>query len=170
MSCTKTALAGSISALLLIAGCTSGRFSSPYQTYQSQPTIRTAPVGEISQSQLPPPDGMNGYPQDNEQIAALETPNNALELSPDSIAGVWKASLDGMPCQIATPMTKFAQGYRAGVMRCPVALSSINVWNVQGRELVFYNRGGEVQATLYSTSGTSFIGRTREGIPLSLTR
>jgi len=174
MIVTKTTLMGCTGIfLLLITGCSSERFGSPYQTYSRPASIGSAPVGQISQNQLPPPgdtyDGAQN-PTYGEQVAALETPGNALELSADSIAGVWQASVDGMPCQIATPMTKFGQGYRAGPMRCPVALANVNVWNVQGRDLVFYNREGVVQATLYSTNGSSFIGRSQDGAQIILTR
>jgi len=174
MSCTKIALMGWMGAvLLLLTACTSERFSPPYQTYQRVTPIRTAPVGQISQSQLPPPDASYGTPQDSatgEQMAAVETPGNARELSPAMIAGVWKAAVDGMPCQIATPMTKFGQGYRAGPMRCPAALANVNAWNIQGRELILYHRDGAAQATLYSTNGTSFIGRSQDGAQITLTR
>jgi len=172
---TKTIII-SIGAALLLAGCDSARFNTPYQTTAYQrpsQQVGSAPREQISQSQLPPLDESYDYPQNpatGEQMAALETPGNALELSTASIAGVWQASVDGMPCQIATPMTKFGQGYRAGPMRCPAALASVNVWNVEGRELVFYNREGAPQATLYSTNGSSFIGRSQDGAQIILTR
>jgi len=169
MSFTKIALMGLVASTLWLMGCESARFGTPYQnqTYQRPAPISAAPVGQISQSQLPPPDGAYG---EGEQVAALEAPGNALEMSASSIAGVWQASVDGMPCQIATPMTKFGQGYRAGPMRCPAALAQVNMWNVQGRELVLYNREGSPQATLYSTNGTSFIGRSLNGAQITLTR
>jgi len=172
---TKITLMGLMGTSLLLAGCESARFGTPYQnqTYQRPVQIGAAPVGRISQSQLPPADGAyetGQYPVEGEQVAALETPGNAMEVSAGSIAGVWQASVDGMPCQIATPMTKFGQGYRAGPMRCPAALAQVNMWNVQGRELIFYNREGTPQATLYSTNGTSFIGRSLNGAQITLTR
>jgi len=174
MSFTKMMLVGLVGVCPLLVGCESARFNSPYQTtYQRPAPISAAPAGQISQSQLPPPEEAYGdgqYPLGNEQVAALETPGNALEMSASSIAGVWQASVDGMPCQIATPMTKSGQGYRAGPMRCPAALSTVAMWNVQGRELVFYNREGAPQATLYSTNGTSFIGRAQNGSQIILTR
>jgi len=175
MMVTKTALmrGAAASLLLLVAGCTSERFSGSSQIYQRPAPIRAAPMGQVSQSQLPPPDGsydMSRSSVEDTQMAALETPGNALELSAASIAGVWQAAVDGMPCQIATPMTKFGQGYRAGPMRCPVALSNVNAWNVQGQELILYNRDGEAQATLYSTNGTSFVGRSQDGAQIILTR
>jgi len=170
----KTITMGLVVVSLFLTGCDSQRFASPYQTsYQRPVRIDAAPRAQISQSQLPPLGEDNVYQQDmvaGEQVAMAETPSNAHELSAANIAGVWKASVDGMPCQIATPMTKFGQGYRAGPMRCPAALANINVWNIQGRELVFYNREGTPQATLYSTDGASFVGRSSDGAQIILTR
>jgi len=177
MPYTKTILTGFFTAALLITGCTSERFNAAYQT-PSRPMrpapIAAAPMGQVSQSQLPPlGDDVYGRDQgggEGEQVAALDTPSNALELSPAKIAGVWQVSVDGMPCQIATPMTKFGQGYRAGPMRCPAAFSNVNAWNVAGRDLIFFNRDGAAQITLYSTNGTSFVGRSQDGAQIILTR
>jgi len=173
MSFQKNIALGLAIVSILLVGCTSQRFGSPYQT--SSAPINAAPRGQISQSQLPPPGENYGYPQQNNpvadsQMAALEAPSNALELSASSIAGVWRASVDGMPCQIATPMTKFGQGYRAGPMRCPVALAGVNSWNIEGTRLMFYNREGAVVAQLSSSNGTGFSGRTSSGSALTLSR
>jgi len=187
MSVTKmiAALVNVVAAGLIISGCTSERFGAPYSntTPRSAP-IRAAPSDSVSQTPLAPPEGYSTeYPSaplggDGTQMAGLDPQpqgswdaiTSGIELTPALVAGVWRAEVDGLPCQIATPMTKFGQGFRAGPMRCPVALSNVNAWNVQGQELIFYNRDGAPQATLYSTNGTSFVGRSQDGAQIILTR
>jgi len=76
----------------------------------------------------------------------------------------------GQNCRVATPQTKFGQGYRAGPLRCPAPLDGVKSWNVQGSQLTLYNENGDVVARLSSTGSGSFSGQTSMGQPISLSR
>jgi len=155
----------------LIGGCTSERFGSPYRHSNPPPAIRTAPLENVSQAPLGPPEGYPPPPGEGRQMQGeLGTIRGGIELTPNLVAGVWRAEIDDLPCQIATPMTKSGQGYRAGPMRCPVALASIHSWNIDGTQLMFYDREGQIVAQLSSSNGTRFSGRTLSGSSLVLTR
>jgi len=160
------------------------RFGVAYNTTPPPAPIRAAPSDPVSQTPLAPPEGYSTeYPSapsggGDTQMAGLDPQpqgswdaiTSGIELTPALVAGVWRAEVDGLPCQIATPMTKFGQGYRAGPMRCPVALTGVNSWNIEGTRLVFYNREGAVMAQLSSSNGTGFSGRTVSGSTLTLSR
>lgn len=160
---------------VVLAGCSSSRFGG--NTNVPQPAAIAGPVtsGTVSQSQLPPPpssfpDVPEGTMGDTTQMASLEPPMNASDLTPASVAGVWKASVGGMNCQIATPQTKYGQGYRAGPLHCPAALTGVSSWAVNGKQLSFYDGSGSSVATLYSTSQGRFEGQTNSGQAVILSR
>ncbi|NWP56899.1 AprI/Inh family metalloprotease inhibitor, partial [Escherichia coli] len=75
------------------------------------------------------------------QVASLP-PANAPDITAGSVAGVWNASLAGQSCKIATPQTKFGQGYRAGPLRCPGELANLSSWAVSGKQLTLYDAAG----------------------------
>jgi hypothetical protein len=97
-------------------------------------------------------------------------PATAADLTPSSVAGVWNANVSGQNCKVATPQTKFGQGYRAGPLRCPAPLDSVKSWNVSGKQLTLYDTDGGTLARLYSSGGEKFDGQTSTGLPISLTR
>lgn len=182
MTWTKlVVLAASVGALTL-AGCSSARFSS-MNTRSTSTTIaeplEPAPAGTVTASQLPPPGGMP-----NDPAAFPEAPGGgapvtegvqvasagAVDLTPSSVAGVWNASVAGQGCRVATPQTKFGQGYRAGPLRCPAPLDTMKSWNVEGKQLSLYDQDGAVLARLYSSGGERFDGQTATGLPVSLSR
>jgi hypothetical protein len=147
--------------------------------------LRAAPSGAVSQSQLPPPGGANQFPSapntgapaaaapnaapGNTQVASLP-PENAPDLTPGSVAGVWNASMGGQSCKIATPQTKFGQGYRAGPLRCPGELANLSSWSVSGKQLTLYDAAGGTVARLYSSGSAKFDGQTSGGQNVSLSR
>jgi len=146
-------------AATVLSGCASARFHD-----MPQPAAQSAAVpAQVSQRDLPPPDGMA-------MAEAGAAPLDAADLTPASIAGVWKADLGGMSCQLATPQTKAGKGYRAGSLHCPAALAQIGSWNINGKQLLFYDKSGRDLAVLYSTNANSFAGRTSSGLPVSLSR
>ncbi|WP_026088176.1 AprI/Inh family metalloprotease inhibitor [Bartonella rattaustraliani] len=104
------------------------------------------------------------------QMAHLEISANAIDLFPASIAGVWNLSIGGKSCRIATPQTKFGQGYRAGPLHCPGIISQVNSWAIRGKRLYFYNNSGRVIVAFYSSSVDRFEGRTLDGAPVVLSR
>ncbi|HHZ10841.1 MAG TPA: AprI/Inh family metalloprotease inhibitor [Rhizobiales bacterium] len=167
-------------AALTAAGCSSTRISS---LNTSPAPLPAAPAGTVSTSQLPPPAAPGTTdptafpppPGGGTSVAALppsssQPPAGAPDLTAGSVAGVWNATVAGQGCRIATPQTKFGQGYRAGPLRCPAPLDGVKSWNVAGKQLTLYDETGAVLARLYSSGGEKFDGQTEGGLPISLTR
>jgi hypothetical protein len=163
---------------MVLAGCQSSRLDSMDRVTPAPAPLQPAPSGAVSQSQLPPPGGANQFPTapttattapGNTQVAALP-PENAPDLTAGSVAGVWNASMGGQSCKIATPQTKFGQGYRAGPLRCPGELANLSSWAVSGKQLVLYDAAGGTVARLYSSGQSKFDGQTSGGQNLSLSR
>ena len=154
MALFRTGLLAISLAALAVSGCTSSRFASVDTRPQPLPA---APAGTVTSSQLPPPATPGAQPGQfpeapgGTDVAALPTtgaPANAPDLSAGSVAGVWNATVAGQSCRIATPQTKFGQGYRAGPLRCPVPVASVKSWNVAGKQLVLYDENGGTLARL----------------------
>jgi len=162
------------------AGCGSMRFGDNNPPPPAAPAPQPgAPLSAVSQSDLPPPPGTEqpantDLNNSGSAIAAAgvpaAAPMGAVDLTPASVAGVWKADLGGMSCQLATPQTKAGQGYRAGAIHCPAVFAQIGSWNINGKQLVFYDKSGRNLATLYSTGANGFSGQTNSGMPVSLSR
>lgn len=164
---------------LALAGCQSDRFSRVDTRPASLPA---SPSGTVTSGQLPPPvqpgtvdpsqfpdaPGAETSLDDGAQIAALE--QNAADISAGSVAGVWNASIAGQSCRVATPQTRFGQGFRAGPLRCPAPLDGVKSWNVAGKQLSLYDESGGILARLYSSGGNRFDGQTSNGQPISLSR
>ncbi|MHC5306069.1 AprI/Inh family metalloprotease inhibitor [Bartonella sp. LJL80] len=177
MTISKKSLLALTAMAVVLAGCSTSRFGNngggqPPQVVMPGP----AGSGTVTQSTLPPPAASfpaapnSGGDMEQTQVASLEPPSNASDLTPASVAGVWKASVGGMSCQIATPQTKFGQGYRAGPLHCPAAFTGVSSWAVNGKQLSFYDASGSSVATLYSTGASRFEGRTTSGQTVVLSR
>jgi hypothetical protein len=171
MLISRTAVMAVAFATLTATGCTSSRFSSA----DSQPApLPAAPSGQVSSQQLPPPaaPAPTDFPKAPEQqVAALPQPDaSAPDLTAGGVAGVWNASVSGQSCKVATPQTKFGQGFRAGPLRCPAPLDGVKSWNVAGKQLTFYDESGGTLARFYSSGSEKFDGQTSSGVPVSLTR
>ena len=180
MRFSRAGLAVASMALLLAGGCSSTRFSNMDST-RPEP-LPAAPSGTISTSQLPPPvspgtaaaSSFPTAPQQNGQVASLPpdgtAPAGAADLTPASVAGVWSVNVSGQSCKVATPQTKFGQGYRAGPLRCPAPVDGVKSWNVSGKQLTLYDQDGGTLARLYSSGAGRFDGQTSSGQPIALTR
>lgn len=169
---------------LALAGCQSQRFSSLDTRGPAPAPLQAAPAGTITSGQLPPPaqpgvadasqfpaaPGSENLPQDPQMASLPPQQQGGADITTGSVAGVWNASVSGQSCRIATPQTRFGQGYRAGPLRCPAPLDGVRSWNVTGSQLALYNDNGEVLARLYSSGGERFDGQTTSGQPLSLSR
>lgn len=166
---------------LALAGCQSGRMA-PMQSSAPAP-LAAAPAGTVTSGQLPPPAQATSpgeFPEPpgggDTQIAALDPDAQAAaaaaapEITAGSVAGVWSVTVAGENCRVATPQTKFGQGFRAGPLRCPAPMDGVKSWNVAGSQLAFYDEGGQVLARLYSTGSENFSGQTTNGQPISLSR
>lgn len=180
MKSSKMVLVVVTLAALSAAGCSSTRLSSLSTRPEPLPA---APTGTVTTSQLPPPSGPAATdptafpppPGGGTNVAALppanaQPPAGAPDLTAGSVAGVWNATVSGQGCKIATPQTKFGQGYRAGPLRCPAPLDGVKSWNVAGKQLTLYDESGAALARLYSSGGEKFDGQTESGLPISLTR
>lgn len=182
MGFTKSGVLVATSFLALaLAGCQSDRFSR----VDTRPApLPAAPSGSVTAGQLPPPvqpgptdpsqfpvaPGADGMQQngDEQQVAALE--QSAADITAGTVAGVWNASISGQSCRVATPQTRFGQGFRAGPLRCPAPLDGVKSWNVSGKQLALYDESGGILARLYSSGGNRFDGQTSSGQPISLSR
>lgn len=150
----------------------------------SQPAPLTpAPSGSVTSGQLPPPTAPGSTDPDDFPAAPTQQPGtqvaavdpaaaaaNAPDITAGAVAGVWNASVAGQSCRVATPQTKFGQGFRAGPLRCPAPLDGVKSWNVSGKQLALYDDGGNVLARLYSSGPEKFDGQTSSGQPVSLSR
>lgn len=167
---------------LALAGCQSERFSSMDTRGPAPAPLQAAPAGTVTAGQLPPPvqpgttdpsqfpvaPGTDPTQQPADQVAALG--QNAPQITTGSVAGVWNANVGGQSCRIATPQTRFGQGFRAGPLRCPAPLDGVKSWNVSGSQLALYDDNGDVLARLYSSGGERFDGQTSSGQAVSLSR
>ncbi|WP_273788764.1 AprI/Inh family metalloprotease inhibitor [Bartonella sp. ML70XJBT] len=177
MSFSKISFFVAMSTVMLLGGCSTTRFDSNDNSnalevfYPSQPMTTL----EVSASSLES-EAANasmyekGDSQSDGRMASLELPSNATDLFPASIAGVWNLSMGGKVCRIATPQTKFGQGYRAGPLHCSGIISQVRSWAVKGKRLYFYNSSGRVIVSLYSSNVDHFEGRTLDDHPVVLSR
>lgn len=187
MRSTQFSILASLGAALLAAGCQSDRISG----IDTGPApVAAAPAGTVQQSQLPPPSqpaapaaatpgqfpaaptapapatpSAGTAPSGETQVAA-----NAPDVTIGSVAGVWNVNVAGQTCKVATPQTKYGQGFRAGVLKCPGDMANVKSWNVAGKQLVLYDEAGQTLARLYQSSPGKFDGQTTGGQPLVLTR
>ncbi|MGU3573988.1 protease inhibitor Inh/omp19 family protein [Brucellaceae bacterium C25G] len=183
MGISKASLLTVAVAGILMAGCQSSRFDNQGSNYPAAP-LRPAPSGTVQKQPLTPAnpnqfptapttgtagDLNTGLPEAGQQVASLP-PETAPTLTVGSVAGVWNANLGGQSCKIATPQTKFGQGYRAGPLRCPGELASLASWAVNGKQLTLYNANGDTVASLYSSGASRFDGQTSSGQAVSLSR
>jgi hypothetical protein len=181
---SKAGLMSLAAVAVLAAGCQSERLGNldTVSPPPPPPPLRAAPAGNVQASALPAP-GASSFPPPpagsqgaaagqpgGTQTASLEPPATAEDLTPAKIGGVWNASLSGQTCKIATPQTKFGQGYRAGPVKCPAELANLKSWSVSGKQLVLYDANGGTLAQLYSSGGDRFDGQTTSGQPISLSR
>lgn len=166
-------LAASAVVFLAAAGCQSERIAPPLET-RPQP-LPAAPAGNVTASQLPPPAASfpeTPQPAPGTQVAAVDPGAGASSapVTEGGVAGVWNVSVGGQSCRVATPRTKFGQGYRAAPLRCPAPLDGVKSWAVQGSQMILYNESGSQVASLSSSGPEKFNGTTSSGSPVSLSR
>lgn len=122
----------------------------------------------IATSRGAPADGQNGaaFPPP----ALTPTPAEAGgDMTVKRVAGVWNATILGTACKLATPQTKFGEGFRAGPLHCPTPLDKVKSWNLAEKELVLYGATGDVLARLHFAAGR-YDGKFDSGEPLTLSR
>ncbi len=187
MKLKSTAGSVLILAVLALGGCQSSRISG---IDTGPEPITAAPTGVVQQSQLPPPTNPTGTQvatADPSQFPVAPTNPSLTPTTPDagtqvalaeptgpdltvgSVAGVWSVNVAGQSCKVATPQTKYGQGFRAGPLRCPGEMANVKSWNVAGKQLTLYDEGGGTVARLYGGAG-GFNGQTTGGSAVSLSR
>ncbi len=181
MSFSKISFFVALSTVMLLGGCSTTRFdsndgSNALEVFYPSQQMTTLEVSDLSSTSSSISESANasmyekGDSQSDGRMANLELPSNATDLFPASIAGVWNLSMGGKVCRIATPQTKFGQGYRAGPLQCPGIASQVRSWAVKGKRLYFYNNSGRVIFVLYSSNVDRFEGRTLDDHPVVLSR
>ncbi|EJF83409.1 hypothetical protein MCU_01094 [Bartonella elizabethae Re6043vi] len=181
MSFSKNSFFVAMSTVMLLGGCSITRFdsndnSNALEVFYPSQQMTTLEVSDLSSASSSVSEAANasmyekGDSQSDGRMASLELPSNATDLFPASIAGVWNLSMGGKVCRIATPQTKFGQGYRAGPLHCPGIVSQVRSWAVKGKRLYFYNNYGRVIVALYSSNVDRFEGRTLDDHPVVLSR
>lgn len=188
MTFSKTGIAAVSLLAILVTGCQSQRFAG-LDRREPEP-LRPAPSGDVEAGELPPPSeplspaefpaapgGSDGDDDDDDDedgtdLAALDSDasSSSRELTAGSIAGVWNVRVDGENCRVATPQTKFGEGFRAGPLRCPAPFDSVRSWSVSGNQLSFHDEGGSSVARLSSSGEGRLEGRTSDGDSVSLER
>jgi Protease inhibitor Inh len=184
MSFTRTGFFSLAVMALAVTGCGGSRMGGGLDEQQPAP-LPASPSGQVSQNQLPPPGAVQGpnpnqadaskFPSPPQTASAAPmnnaaAPANAPDITAGGVAGVWSVNVSGQSCRIATPQTKFGQGYRAGPLHCPPPLDTVKSWAVNGKQLALYDQNGTVLARLYSSSANKFDGQTENGQPISLSR
>ena len=180
MALSRSSVAALSLLMLAAAGCQNSRMAS-IETAPSP--LPAAPRGKVEAKKLPPPAApvaaqpLPAAVAPETEIAALPAalpptspPASAPEVTVGNVAGVWSASVSGQSCKVATPQTKFGQGFRAGPLRCPAPIDGVKSWNVAGKQLSLYDESGAVLARLYSSGPEKFDGQTESGLPISFTR
>ncbi len=182
MTFSKTSFFVAILAVIILNGCSTSWFENNNQDnslkafypIQQMSTFEMMSDPETFYSSESETADASVYEKEDsrrgEQMANLELPNNAIDLFPASIAGVWNLSIGGKFCRIATPQTKFGQGYRAAPLHCPRIISRINSWAIKGKKLYFYDNSGRVAVALYSSNINRFEGRTFDNQLVVLSR
>ncbi len=181
MSFSKISFFVAISTVTLLGGCLTSQFDSDdsgntlevfYPLQQIQTEVMSDPSSSRSSAYEAADSSMyeKGDSKSDGRMTSLELPSNATDLFPASIAGVWNLSMGGKVCRIATPQTKFGQGYRARPLHCPGIVSQVSSWAVKEKRLYFYNNSGRVIVTLYSSNVDRFEGRTLDDHPVVLSR
>ncbi|WP_019219270.1 AprI/Inh family metalloprotease inhibitor [Bartonella florencae] len=179
MSFSRISFFVAISTVTFLGGCSTSRFdsndsSNTLEVFYPQ-QMQTEIMSDVanSRSSTSGEDGSmyeKGDSQSDGRMASLDLPSNAIDLFPASISGVWNLSIGGKVCRIATPQTKFGQGYRAAPLHCPGIVSQVNSWAVKGKRLYFYNNSGRVIVSLHSSHVDRFEGRTLDDHPVVLSR
>ncbi|AIJ55153.1 outer membrane lipoprotein omp19 [Brucella abortus F6/05-3] len=177
MGISKASLLSLAAAGIVLAGCQSSRLGNLDNVSPPPPSapVNAVPAGTVQKGNLDSPTQFPNAPstdmsaQSGTQVASLP-PASAPDLTPGAVAGVWNASLGGQSCKIATPQTKYGQGYRAGPLRCPGELANLASWAVNGKQLVLYDANGGTVASLYSSGQGRFDGQTTGGQAVTLSR
>lgn len=159
----------------VLAGCQRTSFGGP-STQPLPAPIRPAPVGGVQSGQLLPPT----TPTPGQFPAAPTQPDatvstdvaaaNAPELTREALIGRWSAGTGGTTCDVFLSLTKWTGGYRAASRGCVGDAAAITAWNVQGKQVILSDSGGNQVARLYQSANERYDGSTSAGQSISLSR
>ncbi|MCF1505179.1 AprI/Inh family metalloprotease inhibitor [Afifella sp. H1R] len=190
MSHSWRAIAATAALAASLAACQSAYFGGQSSNRYSPPPpprpLTAAPVGTVSQSELPPPGGasasndpMMGEPPDlrpgsdgSVQTATATPPSSGgAAIGRTDLLGGWTVSSGGDSCQLFMSLTSWSGGYRASTRGCTSpALQNVSAWNLSGNQVTLLDQGSSTVARLYSTSKTQFNGQTEAGAAISVAR
>ena len=127
---------------------------------------------------LPPVDGQNpdGMPADGTDVASAgpvvpSEPAGSQEVGRTDMLGGWSVASGGDRCQLFMTLTTWSGGYRASTRGCGSAtLKTISAWDLNGKQVILKDKGGERIATLYSSGAERFNGQTVGGSAISVSR
>jgi hypothetical protein len=158
---------------MALAGCqrTAYRAELP-----SQPApLAPAPVGNVQQSQLPPPTAGGEFPEAPGQTGA--PPQQTANLNPkapaikrESLIGRWTVTSGGSSCDLFLALTKWTGGYRAASRNCANITANVSAWDVKGNQVVLSDNIGNQIATLAQAGNERYQGSTAAGQPITLSR
>ncbi|MBX3596487.1 MAG: protease inhibitor Inh/omp19 family protein [Rhizobiaceae bacterium] len=174
MTFAKSAIIAVVLGSTALAGCQSSRMSS--MGGQPEP-LPAAPSGTVTSGQLPPPAAPGGFPEapQNPQVAAVTPgpatpPANAPDVTKNSMLGSWNTSVGGSSCQVFLSLTKFGNASRGGSRGCTGDMQRMRSWDVQGKQVVMFDEGGNQIASVYASGANRFDGQTSSGQSVSLSR
>lgn len=155
---------------LTTAACssTSTRFAA-----QPLPAIPAAPVQTAALEPVDPPPTEEDPlgPADGQQVAALPSETQAVEVARDDLLGGWALSSGGETCQLFMSLTQWTGGYRASTRGCQSEqLAQISAWDLQGKTISLKGSEGAPVATLFASSPQTFNGSTSGGSPITVSR
>lgn len=176
--------------LLLAAGCSR---SMPTFGSSGPAPLTPAPRQQVAARQLPPPPPPPAPSEQGTDLAALDGASSdgfdengaggssgdagtqvasvgSEPISRNSVLGAYKVTTTGGNCQIILSLTKWTGGYRAASRGCPGAVADVSAWDVSGNQVVLKDSGGSNVASLNSSGGSRFEGRTKSGQQISLYR
>ncbi|MCO6184887.1 protease inhibitor Inh/omp19 family protein [Rhizobium sp. L1K21] len=166
-------VAAGLGVLLALTGCQRTSYSGLSPQY-SAPPLAPQPVPGVQSGNLSDPTmaDPNAFPAKPEattvdpQVAAA----GAQDVSKEAILGNWKATNNGLTCDLFLTLTKFGSGSRGGTRGCVGELTTMRSWNVVGKQVVLFDANGSPLARLYRTADNRFDGATANGQPVSLSR
>ncbi len=137
--------------------------------------LTPAPTGQVDAEELQPAEATTDPENFPEAPGDGTTPvdvaaTNAPEVSKNAVVGSWKASADGISCQMFLTLTKYGNNSRGGTRGCTGDLQSMRGWTVAGKQLVLFDESGNKIAMLYATGNERFDGQTSGGQAISLFR
>lgn len=108
--------------------------------------------------------------QEPTEVASATPADGGKPVTRNELLGAWTVASGGANCQIFLTLTKWSGGFRAASRACPAPLSSVQAWDVKGKQVVLVNQSGGTAATLFRSADSRYDGSTSSGSAISLSR